>query len=73
MLRLARDLGFQSARSLAESLSGSELLEWKAYYLIEASDANPEVTEWDDVASAKSKMAETANSKQEARAQRRRN
>tara|TARA_R110000787_G_scaffold89960_3_gene190402 strand:+ start:536 stop:712 length:177 start_codon:yes stop_codon:yes gene_type:complete len=58
---------------LTESLSGPELLDWKAYYIIEASDANPEVTEWDDAASATAKLADTANQKQEARAMRRNN
>jgi hypothetical protein len=48
-------------------LTGTELLEWKAYYLIEASDADPEITEWDDDASTQRKLADTANAKEKAR------
>jgi hypothetical protein len=42
-------------------------LEWSAFYVIEASDQDPEVTKWDDAASAQSKIERIAKAKENAR------
>ena len=56
MLRLARDLGYPSRRALLRNLGSSDITEWLAFYLLEASDANPELTQWDDAQSIKRKL-----------------
>lgn len=45
----------------------SKYMEWQAFYLIDGSDQDPEVTEWDDDASAAEKLGRIAASKEEAR------
>jgi len=53
-------------------MSVAEFAEWQAFYLIDASDQDPEVTEWDDEASALRKLNRTAKAKEETRAKVRR-
>jgi len=48
-------------------MSPSDLLEWQAFYTLEASEQDPEVTEWDDDESAKRKLTRAAMAKEAAR------
>jgi len=38
-------------------------VDWKAAYILDASDEDPEITQWDDKASMDRKMAEQARRK----------
>lgn len=38
----------------------SRLVEWAAFYLMEATEQDPELTEWDDEATVKRKTARRA-------------
>ena len=47
------------------------MLEWYAFYVIEDSDQDPEVTEWDDEASALRKMERKVKRAEDTRVARR--
>jgi hypothetical protein len=44
-------------------LTSTELAEWVAFYVIEESDQDPEVTRWDDEKSIRRKLARQAERK----------
>ena len=54
------DLGVPSRRLLLRWLGSQDLRDWAVWYKLEASDADPEITEWDDKESAQRKLAAKA-------------
>ena len=54
------DLGVPSRRLLLRVTGPQDLKEWAVWYTLEASDADPEITEWDDKESAQRKLAAKA-------------
>lgn len=56
-------MGEPDPHRLAEQVGSRLLTEWMAFYAIEASDQDPELTEWDDAESAKRKAARKARAR----------
>lgn len=62
LFRLARDHHYPSIDRLLQELDDDQekLRDWLAFYLMEASDQNPEITKWDDERVMKRKLDKLA-------------